>query len=303
MRWFTEMAVFAKVVELGSFSRAASALNLTRSAVSKHVARLEDGLGVKLLHRSTRAMSLTDAGRAVHEQCAVLANAADQAVAAASRLVAEPRGTLRISVSTAFGSHHVAPLLPEFLARYPELEIDLVLVDRHVDLAEEGFDVVLRLTDSPQPTLAARKLADLRFVLCAAPSYLAAHGKLNRIGQLSAHACVRQRLGEEVRAWRLQGPGGVVTPEISGNVLVSSGDAVRRLLLAGAGLGILPSYLVGGDLRAGRLIQVLPRYKPLGSFNALYALYLTTRQGNPKVRAFIDYMIEKIGTPPYWDAV
>lgn len=302
MHWFTEMAVFAKVVELGSFSRAASALNLTRSAVSKHVARLEDGLGVKLLHRSTRAMSLTDAGRAVYEQCAVLANAADQAVAAASRLVAEPRGTLRISVSTAFGSRHVAPLLPEFLVRYPELEIDLVLVDRHVDLAEEGFDVVLRLTDSPQPTLAARKLADLRFVLCAAPSYLAAHGKLNRIGQLSAHACVRQRLGEEVRAWRLQGPGGVVTPEISGNVLVSSGDAVRRLLLAGAGMGILPSYLVGGDLQAGRLVQVLPRYKPLGSFNALYALYLPTRQGNPKVRAFIDYMIEKIGRPPYWDA-
>lgn len=303
MRWLTEMGVFAKVIELGGFSKAATTLNLTRSAVSKHVARLEDGLGVKLLHRSTRAMSLTDAGRAVYEQCAVLANAADQAVAAASRLVAEPRGVLRISVSTAFGSRHVAPLLPEFLTRYPELEVDMVLVDRHVDLAEEGFDIVLRLTDSPQPTLAARKLADLRFVLCASPAYLAAHGRPSRIEQLSAHSCVRQRLGEEVRPWRLHGPRGEVTPEISGRLLVSSGDAVHRLLLADAGLGILPSYLVGDDLQAGRLVRVLPRYRPLGSFNALHALYLPTRQGNPKVRAFIDFLVEKIGAPPYWDSV
>lgn len=302
MRWLTEMGVFAKVVEVGGFSKAAAALNSTRSAVSKQVARLEDGLGVKLLHRSTRAMSLTDAGRAVYEQCAVLANAADQAVAAASRLVAAPRGVLRVSVSTAFGPRHIAPLLPEFLARYPELEIDLVLVDRHVDLAEEGFDVVLRLTDRPQPSLAARKLADLRFVLCASPDYLAAHGKPSRLEHLSAHNCVRQRLSEAPTPWRLEGPRGLVVPDISGNVLATSGDAVRSLVLAGAGLGILPTYLAGDDLQAGRLVQVLPRYKPLGGFNALYALYLPTRQANPKVRAFIDFLIEKIGTPPYWDA-
>ena len=302
MRWLTEMGVFAKVVEVGGFSKAAAALNSTRSAVSKQVARLEDGLGVKLLHRSTRAMSLTDAGRAVYEQCAVLANAADQAVAAASRLVAAPRGVLRVSVSTAFGPRHIAPLLPEFLARYPELEIDLVLVDRHVDLAEEGFDVVLRLTDRPQPSLAARKLADLRFVLCASPDYLAARGKPSRLEQLSAHNCVRQRLSEASTPWRLEGPRGLVAPDISGNVLATSGDAVRSLVLAGAGLGILPTYLAGDDLQAGRLVQVLPRYKPLGGFNALYALYLPTRQANPKVRAFIDFLIEKIGTPPYWDA-
>ncbi len=302
MRWLTEMGVFAKVVEVGGFSKAAAALNSTRSAVSKQVARLEDGLGVKLLHRSTRAMSLTDAGRAVYEQCAVLANAADQAVAAASRLVAAPRGVLRVSVSTAFGPRHIAPLLPEFLARYPELEIDLVLVDRHVDLAEEGFDVVLRLTDRPQPSLAARKLADLRFVLCASPDYLAARGKPSRLEQLSAHNCVRQRLSEAPTPWRLEGPRGLVALDISGNVLATSGDAVRSLVLAGAGLGILPTYLAGDDLQAGRLVQVLPRYKPLGGFNALYALYLPTRQANPKVRAFIDFLIEKIGTPPYWDA-
>lgn len=302
MRWLTEMGVFAKVVEAGGFSRAATQLGLTRSAVSKHLARLEDGLGVKLLHRTTRAMSLTDAGRAVYEQCAVLANAADQAVAAASRLVAEPRGVLRVSASTAFGPRHIAPLLPEFLARYPEVEIDLVLVDRQVDLAEEGFDIVLRLTDRPQATLAARKLADLRFVLCAAPAYLAVHGRPSRVEQLAAHNCVRQRLGETPSAWRLQGARGLVTPKVSGNVLVSSGDAVHRLLLAGAGLGILPSYLAGDDLKAGRLVRVLPRYKPIGGFNALYALYLPTRQGNPKVRAFIDYLVERIGKPPYWDA-
>ncbi len=302
MRWLTEMGVFAKVVEAGGFSKAATQLGLTRSAVSKHLARLEDGLGVKLLHRTTRAMSLTDAGRAVYEQCAVLANAADQAVAAASRLLAAPRGVLRVSVSTAFGPRHIAPLLPEFLARYPELEIDLVLVDRHVDLAEEGFDVVLRLTDRPQPSLAARKLANLRFVLCASPDYLAARGKPSRLEQLSAHNCVRQRLSEASTPWRLEGPRGLVVPDISGNVLATSGDAVRSLVLAGAGLGILPTYLAGDDLQAGRLVQVLPRYKPLGGFNALYALYLPTRQANPKVRAFIDFLIEKIGTPPYWDA-
>jgi DNA-binding transcriptional LysR family regulator len=302
MRWLTEMGVFAKVIELGGFSKAAAALHLTRSAVSKHVARLEAGLGVKLLHRSTRAMSLTDAGRAVYEQCAVLAHAADQAVAAAGRLVAEPRGRLRVSAATAFGDRHVVPLLPDFLAHYPELEVDLVLVDRTVDLADEGFDVVLRQTNRPQPTLAARKLADLRFALCAAPDYLARHGRPKRLEQLAAHNCIRQGLNETASEWLFDGPRGPVAIQVRGNALVTGSEAVHALLRAGLGVAVAPTFVVGEDLRAGRLQHLLPSYRPRGWASELYALYLPSRQGNPKVRAFIDFLVERIGKTPYWDA-
>lgn len=302
MRWLTEMGVFAKVVEAGGFSKAAAQLGLTRSAVSKHVNRLEAGLAVKLLHRTTRAMSLTDAGRAVYEQCAVLAHAADEAVAAAGRLVAEPRGRLRLSAATAFGHRHVVPLLPEFLARHPEVTVDLVLVDRVVDLADEGFDLVLRQTNRPPSTLAARKLADLRFALCAAPAYLARYGRPTRLEHLADHNCIRQGLNETADEWQFDGPRGPVAIQVSGNALVTGSEAVHAWLRAGLGLAVAPTFVVGEDIKAGRLQRLLPSYRPRGWASELYALYLPSRQGNPKVRAFIDFLVERIGKPPYWDA-
>lgn len=296
MRWLTEMGVFAKVVEAGGFGKAALQLGMARSAVSKQVSRLEAGLGVKLLHRTTRAMSLTEAGAAVYAQCAVLAQAGDAAIAAAGRLAAAPRGTLRVSASVAFGQRCLLPVLPDLLRRHPELRVDLALLDRFVDLAEEGFDVVLRLTDHPPEALAARHLAKVRFILCAAPDYLARHGEPRQPEDLAGHNCIRRNHPVVESDWRFIGPAGPVTTRVDGNVLVGGGEAVRQLLVAGLGCGIAPDFVVAEDLRAGHLVNLLPEYQPLGRFNNLYALYLPSRQGNPKVRAFIDHLAARLSS-------
>ncbi len=293
MRLLTEMGVYAKVVDAEGFGKAAAQLGMTTSAVSKHVSRLEAGLGVKLLHRSTRAMSLTEAGRAVYVQCALLAQAGEAAEAAAACLVTIPRGTLRVSASPAYAQHHLLPCLPDLMARHPELRLDIALLDRFVDLAEEGFDVVLRLTDQPPDTLAARHLGPVRFVLCAAPDYLACHEAPLRPEDLSTHNCIRQGHPLLLSDWRFSGPEGETTVRVAGNVVVNGSEAVRQSLLAGLGCGVVPDFVVAEDLRAGNLASLLPAHRPLGNFNNLYALYLPSRQGNAKVRAFIDWLLEQ----------
>jgi DNA-binding transcriptional LysR family regulator len=292
MRWLTEMGVYAKVVEAGGFAPAARQLGLTRSAVSKHVGRLEEGLGVKLLHRTTRAMSLTDAGRSVYEQCALLTAAAEEAVAAAGRLSSAPRGWLKVSASVAFGHAVIVPALPDLLARHPELRVELALLDRNVDLAEEGYDLVLRYTDKPQEGLAARRLASVGFVLCASPDYLARHPAPVSPDDLAGHNCVRQGHPQAATEWLFDGPAGPEKVRIDGNAVVSGSEGVRALLLTGLGCGILPGFMVEADLAAGRLVRLLPEYRPRGRYANLYALYLPSRQANPKVRAFIDWLLE-----------
>lgn len=295
MRWLTEMGVFAKVVEARGFAQAARQLGLTRSAVSKHVARLEEGLNVRLLHRTTRAMSLTDAGRSVYEQCAVLLVAAEEAVAAANRVSRTPRGWLKVSASVAFGHTVLVPALPDLLTRYPELRIELSLLDRNVDLAEEGFDLVLRFTDQPQDALAARRLGPVHFVPCASPDYLSRCGTPRMPADLSHHNCIRQGHPRAVSTWNFEGPEGQIKVAIDGNAIVSGSEAVRELLLTGLGCGILPGFMVDADITAGRLVRLLPGYTPQARYNTLYALYPPSRQGNPKVRVFIDWLLARMG--------
>lgn len=297
MRWLTEMGVFAKVVDLGGFGKAAQHLGMTRSAVSKHVSRLESGLNVKLLHRTTRAMSLTDAGAAVYEQCARLAAAAEEAEAAASRLAIVPRGVLKISTTVAFGQTVVLPGLATFLERYPELTVDIDLLDRNVDLAEEGYDLVLRLTDHPPERLAARRLTEIQHILCASPGYLERHRPPRSPQDLLAHECIRQGQPRPNSAWRFAGPDGVEEVKVAGHAIVSSSLAARTLALAGVGCALLPDFMVGEDIAACRLIRLLPAYPPRGVFGSVHALYLPSRQGNPKVRAFIDWMLERLAMP------
>ncbi|HEY0720279.1 MAG TPA: LysR family transcriptional regulator [Gammaproteobacteria bacterium] len=296
MRWLTEMGVFAKVVELGNFGKAAEQLGLTRSAVSKHVSRLESGLGVKLLHRTTRAMSLTDAGVVVYEQCARLVAAAEEAEAAASRLALAPRGVLKISTTVAYGNAVVLPRLAEFLRRFPELVVEVDLLDRNVDLAEEGYDLVLRLTDHPPEGLAARKLAQVRHILCASPAYVARCGQPRLPNELLAHNCLRHGQPNPTEAWHFLGPDGMAEVKITGNVIVSSSLASRSLALDGVGCGLLPDYMVKKEIASGHLLPLMPDYQPIGSYNNVYALYLPTRQGNHKVRVFIDWMVETLNS-------
>ncbi len=298
MHWLTEMGVFAKVVETGGFSKAARQLAMTTSAVSKHVGRLEAGLGVKLLHRTTRAMSLTEAGQAVYDQCQVLVQAGEAAEAAAARLAVAPRGTLRISASVAFGQRRLLPLLPGLLARHPELDLELNLLDRFVDLAEEGFDLVLRLTDQPPEALAARHLGPVSFVLCAAPDYLQRRGVPLRPEDLPDHDCICQGTAAQFRAWRFlpsntaEKEGRESTVRVGGRLVVNGGEAVRLAVLAGLGCAVLPDFVVADDLGTGRLVELLPAWRPMGPFNNLYALYLPSRQGSAKLRACLDYLLE-----------
>ena len=286
-----EMAVFARVVEARGFSAAARELRLSKSAVSKQVSRLEEALGVRLLHRSTRTLSLTEAGSAVFQHCARLVAAAQEAERTAGNLSAAPRGTLRLSASVTFGTRHIAPAIPAFIARYPEMRIELVLLDRFVDLAEEGFDLVVRLTGRPPEGLVARRLLDIEFRVCASPAYLARHGTPRRPAELANHNCLLYGHEGFGNLWRFRAAGTQAAVKVGGNYQVNSNEAVRAALLADLGIGLLPQLTVAEDLAAGTLQGVLPKWQPIAPFAAAYAIYAPSRLPAPKLRAFLDHLV------------
>lgn len=295
------MAVFAKVVESKGFSAAARQLGLTKSAVSKQVSRLESSLGARLLNRTTRALSLTEAGAAVYEHCARLVAAAEEAEHAVSRLAAAPRGLLRVTASVTFGRLHVAPAIRDFLAAYPEVQVQLMLGDRMVDLAEEGFDLAIRIADRLGDNLVARRLAPVRFVVCAAPDYLARCGTPKKPADLGDHNCLvftQEGLGE---VWRFQTRSGSERVRVRGNFQVNSSEATRDAMLAGLGVGLAPVFAVGPDIRAGRLKVVLPRLRIVAPYDAVHAVYLPNRHLLPKTRSFIDFLAARFGERPYWE--
>lgn len=295
-----EMAIFARVVEAKSFSGAARQLGLGKSAVSKQISRLEQALGVRLLHRSTRTLSLTDEGRAVYEHCASMVAAAEAAEVAASNLNAAPRGTLRVSAPVSFGTRHVAPAIRSFLARYPEMRVELVLLDRFVDLAEEGFDLVIRLADRLPDGLIARRLLDIDFVICASPAYLAQRGTPRQPADLAGHNCLLYGHGGFGKQWRLRALGGNTAADssrevqvaVDGNFQVNSSEAVHEALLADMGLGLIPRLSVEDDLARGTLRVVLPGWQVIAPFAAASAVFAPSRAPSPKLRAFVDHLLE-----------
>ncbi len=294
------MAVFARVVEAESFSGAARALGLSKSAVSKQVSRLEDRLSLRLLNRTTRRLSLTEAGTAFYQGCQRMVAEAEAAERAVTHLAGTPRGRLRVNAPMSFGVRHVGPALPEFLGRYPGLAVDLTLNDRMVDLVEEGFDVGLRIARLADSSLVARRLAPSRSVLSAAPAYLDRRGAPRDIDQLEDHACLIYSYQTTGEAWRLTGPEGARRLKVSGPLRVNNGDAILAAALGGLGVALLPCFICGDDLRAGRLVRVLPDWQapPDG---AVWAVYPAARHLSPKVRAFVDFLAERFGDKPYWD--
>lgn len=308
-----DLQAFARVVDARGFSGAARLLGTTKSAVSKQVVRLEDQLGTRLLHRTTRSVSPTAEGRTVYEHALRLL---DESLALETELAGrrdEPRGVLRMSVSTAFGNLQFTALLARFCERHPELDVVLGLNDRYVDLAEEGFDLVLRLTGKPSDGLVARRLAPIRYVLCASPAYLHAHGEPTAVADLAGHRCLRFGYLQSPDRWRFRHAGqGEATVETRGALRFESGltanssESLRVAALAGMGLAVLPTYAVGRDLQAGRLVHVLPEWQPLGGLadaDTLYAVYLPNRHLAPKVRALIDFMLEEMADVPPWDRI
>ena len=301
MEGFGAIPVFVAVVENGGFSAAARTLGISKSAVSKRINQLEAHLGVRLLHRTTRKLSLTEAGERYFEHAAQALTAAGQAEDAVTELQGEPQGNLKISSPMSFGRLHVAPLIPKLLQRYPKLQIDLVMDDRKVDLVAGGFDVAIRAGNLPASTLIARKLAPVRQVLCASPDYIDRYDRPGTPAELSGHNCVLYSYSSDADEWTLIGEGGPETVTVSGSYQVNNSEALLEALREGVGIGRLPTFVAGPDLKTGRLVKLFESYR-LPDFT-LYAVFPERQYLPAKVRAFLDFAIEYFGGDhPYWDA-
>lgn len=301
MEGFGAIPVFVAVVENGGFSAAARTLGISKSAVSKRINQLEANLGVRLLHRTTRKLSLTEAGERYFEHAAQALTAAGQAEDAVTELQGEPQGNLKISSPMSFGRLHVAPLIPKLLQRYPKLQIDLVMDDRKVDLVAGGFDVAIRAGNLPASTLIARKLAPVRQVLCASPDYIDRYDRPGTPAELSGHNCVLYSYSSDAGEWTLIGESGPETVTVSGSYQVNNSEALLEALREGIGIGRLPTFVAGPDLKTGRLVKLFESYR-LPDFT-LYAVFPERQYLPAKVRAFLDFAIEYFGgDKPYWDA-
>ena len=294
------MMVFAKVVELKSFSEAARTLNTSKSLVSKQITTLESALGIRLLNRTTRRMSLTDIGSAYYEHCLRIANEIDAARQTASQFQIEPRGTLKVTAPIMFASLHLPELLGEFVRRYPRVQLELDASDRVIDLVEEGFDLAIRISRSPAPGTVARKIADFDLVTCASPSYIALNGSPAQPEDLLRHNClIFQSARAHISGWEYVIGKKTVSIDVTGNCRVNSMGVLRSLVLSDVGVGVFPRYLVGADLQAGRLLEQLAGFAPPDG-NALYLTFMPNRYMQPKVRAFIDHVTQWFGAKTPW---
>ncbi|WP_106001726.1 LysR family transcriptional regulator [Magnetospirillum gryphiswaldense] len=298
MDQFAALTAFVQTVECGGFTQAARRLGQSKSLISRQVAQLEAQLGARLLQRTTRKLSTTEAGQAYYQRAhRILADLAE-ASAEIGQLQSMPRGKLRISAPMSFGVLHLTPALPRFLESCPELEMDLALTDRFVDLVEEGFDVAVRIGRLADSSLIVRRITPIRRVLCASPAYLARCGHPQRPADLAHHACLGHlEMGSS--EWRfLTADNGLETVRVSCRFRAGNGEALRTMALAGLGFVYLPSFFIGADLRAGTLVSVLDQYVPQDS--ALYGAYPHGRHLSAKVRVFLDFLQTAFGSAP-WD--
>jgi DNA-binding transcriptional LysR family regulator len=287
------MTVFAKAVELGSFSAAATVFHMSPQLVGKHVRTLEQHLGVRLLNRTTRRHHLTEIGASYYEKVKAILAEVDAAEGLAADSRAKPSGLLRINAPVTFGIHALMPRLTEYMAAYPEVQVEAALANRYVNAIEEGADVVFRVGELVDSSFVARRLAPYRLVLCAAPSYLAAHAKIRSPMDLASHNCLSFPYTELRTHWTFEGPEGMLTVPVAGRLTVDSGEALLVAARAGAGLLLQPAELVEPEIAAGTLMRVLPKYATPS--RPLHLLYARDRQMTPKLRTFIDFAVATFG--------
>ena len=295
----TALEVFTRIVDTGSFTTAAAQLGLSRAAVSKHMMALEDRLGVRLLNRTTRRSSLTEAGTAFYERCRQLLAELEDAEQEAGQAALRPRGVLKVNAPMSFGIRHLAAALPDYLSAFPEVTVDLALNDRVVDLVDEGFDVAIRIRRLDDSSLIARRLAPCRRVVCAAPSYLAARGEPRTPAELAGHDCLAYTYSATGDVWEFTGPDGPETVRIKGRLRANNGDALGSAAVAGYGIIIQPTFIVSEQLAAGALRAILTGYR-LGE-TPIYAVWPPGRHVSAKLRSFVDFLATRFGPEPYWD--
>ncbi len=292
-----DLEIFAKVVSTGSMSLAGRVLGFSPAVVSKRIKRLEDRLGTRLLQRTTRQISLTEAGKGFYDRVLGILAGLEEAEYYISGRSALMHGTLKISAPTSFGRMHIAPHLKAFMDAHPELAINLVLTDELSDIIGGGFDLAIRIAELTDSSLVARRLAPVRRLLCAAPSYLDMHGMPQNIDDLKNHRCLPAHNNE---LWRLEGPGGAMSLRPEGMLVTNSSEVIRETVIAGLGIALRSTWDIGDELKSGNLVQVLPAYE--GSRNVALSAVYPSRQFLPaKVRLFIDYLADLYGPVPYWE--
>ena len=287
--------VFAKVVEAESFTGAAELLGESKSAVSKQINRLEDSLGIRLLNRTTRRMSLTEAGEIFYDRVRRVVDEVEEARLAVTQLQESPRGVLRVNAPLSYGIEHLAPILPGFMARYPDLKVDVTLIDRRIDLIDEGVDVAIRIGVLSDTSLIARKLTAYRRLITAAPAYWEKHGKPATPQDLAAHNCLTYAYLSAGRSWRFREQDGrQFDVAVAGNLTANNGEMLAHAAIQGQGVTWLPQFICGPGLEQGDLEPVLEEYElePVGVF----AVFPHTRNLSTKVRVFVDYCAEMLGT-------
>ena len=291
------LKLFVRLAAVNSISQAGEDLGLSPAVASSHLRKLEDSLGVRLLHRTTRHVALSEEGRAFLPHAEEVLASAEAARAAVGAGTTTPTGTLRITASASFGRMHLIPGLAGFLARYPDLELDLRLTDTIVDLVEGGFDIAIRNSALKDSSLIARRLAPDKRILCAYPQYLQRHGTPTRPAELKHHECLTL-IGMD--QWSFQHENRVEVIRIKGRIRTDNGEAVRDACAAGLGITLSSTWSLYRHLARGELVEVLPE-TPLVNETGIWAIYSSSRQLAPKIRAFLDYFSEYFGSPPYWD--
>ena len=295
------LKVFVEVADCESFIAAARKLGISRPMVSKHVQELENELGVRLFNRTTRQVSLTEAGAAFKFRCDTILAELTDAVAEAGQAQVEPSGLLRINAPLTFGRAHLVPAITAFQSVHPDIRIDLTLNDRTVDIVDEGFDLAIRIGSLTDSSLLARKLAPCQMVLCASPQYLTQAPELDEPEDLASHNCLIYAYFQQEKTWTFDGPQGEAAIKVDGDFRTNFGEALVEAALQGRGIVLEPSFTVHRHLKSGRLVRLLPDHAPreLG----IYAVYPPSRMLPQKVRSFIDHLADRLRPEPYWDDV
>ncbi|WP_345335249.1 LysR family transcriptional regulator [Ferrimonas pelagia] len=291
------LRLFVRLASTYNISQAGQELGLSPAVASAHINKLEEGLGVRLVHRTTRKVSLTPEGNAFLPHAEEVLASVEAARASVGVGEITPTGTLRVTAPASFGRLHLIPALKGFLARYPELTVDFRFSDSIIDMVEGGFDVAIRDAELKDSTLIARKLASDRRIVCAAPNYLAEHGTPNSPADLRAHQCITLA---GLETWTFNSPSGEQSLKVQGQFRTDNGDAMRDACVAGLGIAMNSTWSVYRQLQQGKLVQILAAH-PMVSNTAIWAVYPSSRLLAPKVRAFIDYFADYYGDPPYWD--